>query len=381
MAGFFIMAEKHPTQIQRDEHDSTNFAKRVHIAASSATIFAVTNTNISLATADIEIGAVEIKNATSDTRATVDTDGLHVSVQNAINSITTIAPRTDYLGLMSVSGNVAVSSMPEVSSLATVTQSGNVNIGDISKGTQTNDVKVTLDSEKVVLTTGDEYIGLATVDIGSSPTLTVDATGSGDVPITLDSEKVVLDASSEFIGLATVTIGAGGSGYETVYQGGSPWQSLVTVQNDIGLDTGANYVGLATVDIGSSPTLTVDATGQGDVPITLDNEKLVLTTGTDYIGLATVDIGSEIVPSTLVHGMVSAASGALVQFGTNSVRWVSVKASEGNATTCYVGGSGATINNGYDLAPGDALGVSIDNTNKLYLVGVDDTEVRYIGGN
>ena len=38
---------------------------------------------VSLATGNIEIGAVEIKNATDDTRATVGVNGLHVDVQSS----------------------------------------------------------------------------------------------------------------------------------------------------------------------------------------------------------------------------------------------------------------------------------------------------------
>jgi len=40
--------------------------------------------NISIDASDIEIGAVEIKDSATDTRTTVDADGLHVSVQNTV---------------------------------------------------------------------------------------------------------------------------------------------------------------------------------------------------------------------------------------------------------------------------------------------------------
>ncbi|MHA2086155.1 MAG: hypothetical protein ACXABD_20625, partial [Candidatus Thorarchaeota archaeon] len=64
-----------------------------------------------------------------------------------------------------------------------VVESVDIDINDISKGTQTNDVKVTLDSEVVA----------------------VDATGQGDVPITLDSEIVVADVTGQ--GDVPVTLG------------------------------------------------------------------------------------------------------------------------------------------------------------------------------
>lgn len=86
-------------------------------------------------------------------------------------------------------------------------------------------------------------------------------------------------------------------------------------------------------------------------------------------------------PTNLINGMVSAASGALVQFPTNSVQWVSVRAAIGNATTVYVGASGATINNSWPLNPTDIVGIAVNNTNQLYLVGVGTSEVRFLGAN
>jgi len=78
------MATTKPSlQIQREEHNEDVLAKRVDVV-SSATIYAVTNTTISLATADLEIGAVEIKDGSSDTRATVDGDGLYVSLRKTL---------------------------------------------------------------------------------------------------------------------------------------------------------------------------------------------------------------------------------------------------------------------------------------------------------
>lgn len=54
-------------------------------------------TDATLQAGDIQIGAVEIKNATDDTRATVGANGLHVDVQasSGIGSLTETAPTTD----------------------------------------------------------------------------------------------------------------------------------------------------------------------------------------------------------------------------------------------------------------------------------------------
>lgn len=149
------------------------------------------------------------------------------------------------------------------------------------------------------------YIGLATVDIGSAPTLTVDATGQGDIPVTLDGE--VVDASGATI-FAVVNTSAGGgnvtldAGSLTGIVGNVTIDSgTVTLGANSGVDIGDvdvtsntawadpnTYIGLATVDIGSAPTLTVDATGQGDVPVTLDSEVVAASqSGTWNVGTVT----------------------------------------------------------------------------------------------
>ena len=89
-----------------------------------------------------------------------------VNVSNVIRGIVTIAPRTDYIGLMSISGNVAISN--ELTALATV------NVSNIIGGV-------------VTIAPRTDYIGLASVNIG------------GTLP--------ALVASSAYIGLASVNIG------------------------------------------------------------------------------------------------------------------------------------------------------------------------------
>ena len=57
----------------------------------------LTRGSTALITGDIEVGAVEIKNATDDTRATVGANGMHVDVQasTGVGSLTETAPTTD----------------------------------------------------------------------------------------------------------------------------------------------------------------------------------------------------------------------------------------------------------------------------------------------
>ena len=131
------------------------------------------------------------------------------------------------------------------------------------------------------------------------------------------------------------------------------------------LVAGTAFIGQATVRIASN-----NGTDIGDVN---------LLAGTAWIGLATV---IPAVPTSIVHGMVSSASGGVIQFATNTIKWTQIKAMANNPTTIFLGGSTATINNGYALEPGETTGFSISNTNLLYLSnGYGNAEVRYIGGN
>lgn len=72
-----------------------------------------------------------------------------VNVGNVINSIATIAPRTDYIGLVSVSGNVAVSSLP-----ALVASSAFIGIVTVANMPDVDPTNTFVDTKKGVLAFG-----------------------------------------------------------------------------------------------------------------------------------------------------------------------------------------------------------------------------------
>ena len=83
-------------------------------------------------------------------------------------------------------------------------------------------------------------------------------------------------------------------------QAGTVKTSLVsTVPSSV--IVGASIFGLAPVNV--TNTVTVDATGEGDVPVTLDGEAVVLGTGTAQIGNVSGSVISRnIIPSSLLTG-------------------------------------------------------------------------------
>jgi len=186
----------------------------------------------------------------SDTLKTVSASTpLPVDVKNS--SI----PVTDNGGSLTVDGSVSIS--------------GNVNIGDISAGTQTNDVKVTLDGEAVKLTspTDGTYIG----DIKFGESLPAGTNNIGDVDI-----ASAIPAGDNTIGRVKITDGT------EVASVNASNQLEVAVGNTVSIQDGGNVISID--DAGGS--ITVD--GSVTVSATdLDVRNLAATQDTITAKLAT----------------------------------------------------------------------------------------------
>ncbi len=114
----------------------------------------------------------------------------------------------------------------------------------------------------------------------------------------------------------------------------------------------------------------VDATGQGDVPITLDGEE--------------VAISSVALPSAVVAGQKAVTShGTAVALGASTplTSGVRLKALVGNTGDIYVGGAAVASDAGFVLDAGEEVFVEIDNLASVYIDSSVDAEgVSYIGG-
>lgn len=176
----------------RDVHDPTNHALQI-----SGTISTAGQATVSL------LGTPTVMVGTPTLYAVVNTSAAGVG-----NSIVTINPRVDYIGLMSVSGNVNVGT-PTVfvgtPTLYAVVNTGGANTGNITLNPGPNQIGSVTVSNPVSLGSGVANIGFATVAV-STPTLyaVVNTAAAGQA-------SVVLDNSLSKIGFATVYI-AGGSG-------------------------------------------------------------------------------------------------------------------------------------------------------------------------
>ena len=106
-------------------------------------------TTVTIQTGDIEIGAIEIKNSTDDTRATVGANGLHVDVQTSVlptGASTSALQVTSNIYLSALAGTVngtdlSIRDLTSVTDSVSAVQSGTWNIGTVA--TITNPVAVT----------------------------------------------------------------------------------------------------------------------------------------------------------------------------------------------------------------------------------------------
>jgi len=183
---------------------------------------------------------------------------------------------------------------------------GRVDINNISAGTQTNDVKITLDGEAVLLAAGTNNIGRIDVNDISAGTQT------NDVKITLDGEAVILGAGTSNIGRVDI--------------------------NDISAGTQTN-----------------------DVKVTLDGENVALAAGTNTIGNVKITDGTETV-SVNASNQLEVAVGNTINV-TGDVAHDS--ADSGNPVK--IGGVART-SNPTAVADGDRVNAAFDDIGRQVVV-------------
>ncbi len=87
-------------------------------------------------------------------------------------------------------------------------------------------------------------------------------------------------------------------------------------------------------------------------------------------------------PSTIRNSKttVTTAGTRVVLAASNTIQAVVIQAVQSNTGTIYVGDSSVSSTNGYELIAGQAIGVAIDNLNKIYIdASANSQSVTYIG--
>lgn len=250
------------------------------------------------------------------------------------------------------------------------------------------------------------------IRVSDAGILPVDATGQGDVPITLDGESVVVtatdldirdlsytqdsvliaDSGGTEINIAAFPAadGAALSNNVTVasfpmFYNGATWDRLRGDATDgLLVNLGGNN------DVSVSGTVVVDATGQGDVPVTLDGEAV--STDASYaeggtitnaiaIGGTNSGLGTFVIPD--VEGLnidnVSATREGLVVFAGNQVfdgsTWDRMRGDSTNGVLVNLGANNdVSVSNEVEVTlNGEVVGVSATDLDIRDLTSASDS--------
>jgi hypothetical protein len=255
------------------------------VDVTSNTAWSDPNTFIGLVTVTGDALDVRSLNSTTTLFAVVNTAAAGQSSVVLDNSVNSIGFATVHQGDdpwdVAVKGNVTLSDPKTYVGLVTATLGvGNQAIGKLAAndGVDIGDVDV---ASNTAWSDPNTFIGLATVtgdeldirSLNSSTTIfaVVNTAAAGQ-------SSVVLDNS------------VSGIGFATVHQGDDPWS--VSAVGNVTLSDSKEFIGLVSVSGFANP-LPVDATGQGDVPVTLGGEAVVLGAGVAGVGFATVHQGDD----------------------------------------------------------------------------------------
>ena len=284
----------------RDVHDKDNHALQI-----SGTINAAGQATVSL------LGTPTVMVGTPTLFAVVNTSAAGVG-----NSIVTINPRVDYIGLMSVSGNVNISN----ATLYAVVNTSAAGVG--------NSI-VTVANPDFGINAGVNSIGFATVTQVNQPALVASSANIGSVSIlggtinsTLQTSTLNIGSVSVLGGVINTNLNAGvaGIGFATV-----------NVVNQPALVASSAFIGLVTV------ANTVSTTFAGN--ITIDSGNVSLNAGINNIGFATVNVVNQpaLVASSAFIGLVTVANTVAVSgtvAATQSGTWDEVGINDsGNSIT------------------------------------------------
>ncbi len=362
---------------------------------------ATSSLNVTLKSGDIQIGAVEIKNSTDDTRATVGANGLYVDVQ-AITfpteyplptaQVTTLTPPAAITGFATSAKQLADGHSVALSA----TDNAVLDVIALGYGTEGDALA------DGILIQGDDgtdrtnvlvdIAGHLQIDVLSAPTTAVTGTfWQATQPVSGTFYQVTQPVSLASVPSHAVT----NAGTFVTQENGAALTALQLIDNMI---SGAE----AQVDVITMPTVTVNAhavtnagtfvTQENGAALTalqvIDNmisgsEAQVdvvaaLPTGTNAIGRVGHDI------TGIGHGVtvVTTAGTDVVLAASTACKKVDIQAQTDNTSIIAVGGSGvdATVatGTGIVLNPGEVYSLEIDNLADIYIDSLVNGEgVRY----
>ena len=240
MGSFFIMADKYPkypNQTQQDEHDNSTspYTKRSlmygwdsdNLQKVRLKVNSDGELPVNLEASDIEIGAVEIKNSTDDTRATVGANGLNVDVQASAlpTGASTSAKQDTLLTELQLKADVTETQPVSIATMPTTTVTAtNLDIRDLTAVSDSVEVKqatgtnlhVVVDTAPTTAVTGTFWQATQPVSLASVPSHAV--TNAGTFAVQNDAAT---PAGTNAIGKVGHDITGTGHGVTTVTTAGT----------------------------------------------------------------------------------------------------------------------------------------------------------------
>jgi hypothetical protein len=239
---------------------------------------------------DIEIGAVEIKDAASNDRAFVGY-AIDDDIQQGLSTLSqTLAYNPDDGSWYRVRvANPATDGYDEgymnpALAVGSVTLGYNATSGIMGYDRIRGDTKYGLDVDVTRVQTTVPVSGTI------NNVVEVDATGQGDVPITLDGELVTIAGTVAVSGVMTDVVVTNITGFDDV-----KGQALMAESFPVVIASDQSTLPVSGIILN---VVEVDATGQGDIPVTLDSELITIAGTTAVSGIITnvVDVNVTAMP-------------------------------------------------------------------------------------
>lgn len=103
----------------------------------------------------------------------------------------------------------------------------------------------------------------------------------------------------------------------------------------------------------------------GPVPVAVDKTT----------GAILTSASSAILPTTLRNSQQTVTTSAVALSAGALSEGVVLESLSTNTVSIFVGGTGVTTSTGYELTPGSSIGVSISNTNKIFVICASSSPV------
>ena len=332
----------------RDVHDASNHRLNTSGGANT-TIFAVVNTSAAgIATVVVGNPTVYLGTPTinavvnlpvSDPTVYIGTPTLYAVVNTGAagvgNSMVTINPRTDYFGLVSVSGNVVVSSLPSIQGKVVVVDSTGAEMDLFKEG----DNYAAADHGIAILGLSDgtpqkyAFMRVEGVDDDQETPPTKGIISSESYQMVFDGSKFdrarTANAANATTGLGTVgagILGFDGTNYRRVkVDANGILQGNVTIASQPALVASSAYIGLVSVSGFANPMPVTGTFYQASQPVSFSN--VTINSSVNSIGFATVNIVNQpaLVASSANIGSVSILGGGIgLNAGINAIGFATV---------------------------------------------------------